>query len=70
MQSRISYSLTYNVQNEPRIFPKGVRSLKSENQPYFDNYGRFGISNRFLLERDRNEVLKKLGYDLLALVSL
>ena len=78
LSSWISYFLAYTLRNEPRVLPNGdleqehaevVRSLKPENQPYFDNYVRFGICNRLLLAKGRKEVLEKFGYAM-ALASL
>jgi len=66
----ISYLLLYTLRNYPRVLPNGdleqehaevVRSLKPENQPYFDNLVRDGTSNRLLLSKARREVLEKLG---------
>ena len=73
LRSWISYFLTYTLRNEPRELPNGdleqehaevVRSLKPENQPYFDNYVRFGTRERFVLAKGRKAVLEKLGYAL------
>jgi hypothetical protein len=73
LRSWISYFLTYTLRNEPRELANGdlehehaevVRSLKPENQPYFDNYARFGSQERFVLAKGRKAVLEKLGYGL------
>jgi hypothetical protein len=67
----ISYLLLYTLRNYPRVLLNGdleqehaevVRSLKPENQPYFDNFVRDGTSDRLLLSKARREVLEKLGY--------
>lgn len=56
------------LRNEPRVLPNCdldqalVRSLKPENQPYFDNYVRIGTRDRFLLAKCCKDVLEKLGY--------
>lgn len=66
----ISYLLTYNLKNYPRVLPSGdleperaevLSSLKPENRPYFDDFVR-GPSipwKEHVLRR--KEVLEKLG---------
>lgn len=70
LRSWISYFLTYTLRNEPRELPNGelepehaevVRSLKPENQSYFDNYARFRTPDRSASAKDRKAVLEKLG---------
>ena len=60
----------YTLRNVPRVLPNGdleqeleeARSLKPENQPYFDNYVRFGARDGLLLAKGRKEILEKFRY--------
>lgn len=68
----ISYLLTYNLKNYPRVLPNGdlepehaevLSSLRPENRPYFDDFTRGpSISWKDHVLR-RKEVLEKLGCD-------
>jgi len=66
----ISYLLTYTLRNRPSVLPNGdlepeheevLRSLRPENQPFFESYVRSNIFTVREQQIRRKETLEKLG---------